>query len=72
MVDRWHSVRRNGGTVRVESLFMCDRSQGVYFPPNHRRRTIVFRVLFQQTNKLTRIVGALVTWAIYTQGQLLL
>ena len=24
-------------------------SQGVYFPPNHRRWSVVFRVLFQQT-----------------------
>ena len=31
-------------------LPVCDHSQGVYFPPN-RRRSIVFRVLFQQTNK---------------------
>jgi len=30
----------------------CDHSQGVYFLPN-RRRSIVFRVLFQQTNKQT-------------------
>jgi hypothetical protein len=29
---------------------VCDHSQGVYFPPN-RRRSKVFRVLFQQTNK---------------------
>jgi len=30
----------------------CDHSQGVYFPPNRRRR-IVFRVLSQQINKKT-------------------
>jgi len=34
------------------SLPVCDHSQGVYFPPN-RRRSIVFRVLFEQTNKQT-------------------
>jgi len=37
-------------TSRCVPLPVCDHSQGVYFPPN-RRRSIVFRVLFQQTNK---------------------
>ena len=32
-------------------LSVCDHSQGFYFPPNHRRWSIVCRVLFQQTNK---------------------
>ena len=48
------SVRTNERTVtkaRVEKV--CDHSQGVYFPPN-RRRSIVFRVLLQQTNKQTK------------------
>jgi len=40
-------------TSRCVSLPVCDHSQGVYFPPN-RRRSIVCRVLFQQTNKQTR------------------
>ena len=31
-------------------LPVCDHSQKVCFPPN-RRRSLVFRVLFQQTNK---------------------
>jgi len=39
-------------TSRFVSLPVCDHSQGIYFPPN-RRRSIVFRVLFQQTNKST-------------------
>jgi len=34
-------------------LPLCDHSQGVYFPSQHRRRSIVFRVLFQETNKQT-------------------
>jgi len=33
-------------------LPVCDHSYGVYFPPN-RRRSLVFGVLFQQTNKQT-------------------
>ena len=33
-------------------LPLCDHSQGVYLPPN-RRRSKVFRILFQQTNKQT-------------------
>ena len=39
--------------TRFVPLSVCDHSHGVYFPPNHRRRSIVFRVLFQQTNKQT-------------------
>ena len=39
-------------TVILVPLPVCDHSQGAYFPPN-RRRSIVFRVLFQQTNKQT-------------------
>jgi len=39
-------------TSRFVPLPVCDHSQGVYSPPN-RRRSIVFRDLFQQTNKQT-------------------
>jgi len=39
-------------TSRFLPLPLHDHSQGVYFPPN-RRRSIVFRVLFQQTNQQT-------------------
>jgi len=36
---------------------MCDHSQGVYFPSNHRRWSIILRVLFQQTNKKKKSSG---------------
>ena len=39
-------------TSRFVPLPVCDHSQRVYLTPN-RRRSIVFRVLFQQTNKHT-------------------
>jgi len=35
--------------VAVYVSAVCNHSQGGYFPPN-RRRSIVFRVSFQQTN----------------------
>ena len=39
-------------TSQFVPLPVWDHSQGVYFPPNSRR-SIVFRILFQQTNKQT-------------------
>jgi len=67
MVYSWHSVNRNGGTVRVESLSMGHRSQGVYFPSNHRRRSTLlgfypkntwFKVLLKiKVGPLSRILA---------------
>ena len=34
-------------------LSVCDHSQGIYFTSNHKKLSVVLRVLFQQTNKQT-------------------
>ena len=57
------SSKANGCRLRQES--------GAW-QPAHTRCSIVVNVLWTKNTDFKVIVGALVTWAIYTQGQLLL